>query len=109
MGSATKKFKPQLYKPIHDIDAMTNGMNANLDHLLAIDAAARKAGSIKYRVFSIQVADGFAYYQAIDVNSHHITIQHITGIGDDYYAQPFGGGGKFESAMIRRMLGIPVA
>ncbi len=112
------KLKPQEYKPLHDIDAMfeagrssndvCKAMDENLEHLRAIHAAAVEAGSIKFRMFSLPYADGFAYYQAINVTSSQITIKAITGIGDDWTAPPFGNGGKFPSKMIRQMLGIPV-
>ena len=64
-----KKITPQLYKPLHDINAMiqarnydglNKACNENLDHMTAIDTAAKETGQLWFRQFSLHVANGIA-------------------------------------------------
>lgn len=112
-------MKPQLYKPPHDIraliksrnyDALNKACDENLAHMDAIDKAAKEAGQLLFRTFSLHVADGLACYQVTKVNhastmaSATVQVKHLAGVCDDYYDNVLGAGGTFPLTLITKLL-----
>lgn len=119
-------MKPQLYEPLHDInallaactasahkqpkkwraqnDAVMDGCKANEDHATAIDAAARASGKDLYRIIWTHVADGLAAYQIIGVRGNKVNLKHLTGFGDDYRDLVLMDGGWIERSRIEIFL-----
>lgn len=112
-------MKPQEYKPLHDINALikarkyddlNKACDENLDHMVAIDKAAKEAGQLLFRTFSLHVADGLACYQITKVNhastlaSATVQIKHLDGVCDNYYDNVLGSGGTFPLTLITNLL-----
>jgi hypothetical protein len=83
------------YQPIFDtnlgggfenIDQVIENSNKNLEHLRAIDTAAKKFGGLLHRFFYVGVADGRAYYQITKVTKTKTTVELVSGICLDEYA-----------------------
>ena len=91
-------------------DGLNKACDENLDHMTAIDTAAKKSGQLLFRTFSLHVADGLACYQVIKVNNAlklkdaTVRIKHLAGVCDDYYDQILGAGGTFPLTMIAKLL-----
>lgn len=104
-------MKPQPYQPIHDIDAiierrdyaaLNKACDENYKHMAAINAAAKQAGQTLYRTFSIQVADGYAYYQVTKVGKSSMTVKALSGMGDDYQDHALGAGRSIPNRIIQQ-------
>lgn len=76
----------------------------NIAQMEKINVECRAAGSLQFRCFQLQVADGYAYYQVMEVGSRTVKVRHIPGIGDNYKDEMLGDGGTFPLVPIRRLI-----
>ena len=76
----------------------------NLAYMDMINKDCQRAGTLKYRCFHLQVADGYAYYQIMKVNKDTVMVRHIEGLGDNYMDDILGQGGTFPLPPIKRLI-----
>ncbi len=86
------------------LDRVMKMEDENIAHMEKINDECRKAGSLKFRCFQLQVADGYAYYQVMEVGSRTVKVRHISGIGDNYKDDILGDGGTFPLIPIRKLI-----
>lgn len=86
------------------LDTITRLEDENIAHMEKINDDCRRAGSLQYRCFHVQVADGYAYYQIMEVMDSKVRVRHIEGIGENYKDEVLGDGGVFPLIPIKRLI-----
>jgi len=79
------KFETDFNDGFKSIDKAIENSNKNLEHLKDIDSFAKKSKQLKFRFFSLNVADGKVFYQITKVTKTKATVTLCHGIClDDY-------------------------